>query len=161
VPRVTIVHRLKDRRLLNLKYVGWVLRDCGFHVTVVSLECLPLEAQLAVISNSSTLLGVHGAGMTLGHALPRDALVIELRTAPCTEEARGIPYQMRSHNEIIGAPRVAVMPNGTCPPPWKYNRRGYDAVVDIDAVLRAIYLKDPIASQDRARWPPLPPRPVG
>ncbi|KAG8467517.1 hypothetical protein KFE25_000833 [Diacronema lutheri] len=145
-PRVTIVHRLKNRRLLNIEYVAWVLRDTGFDVTVVSLECMPLEAQLAVVSNSSTLLGVHGAGLTLGHALPPDALVIELRSAPCTEEARGIPYQMRPRNAIIPAPAVAVMPNASCPPPWKYNRRDYDVVVDIAAVLRTIFDKDPVAS---------------
>mmetsp|Transcript_18878 Transcript_18878/g.47038 ORF Transcript_18878/g.47038 Transcript_18878/m.47038 type:complete len:479 (+) Transcript_18878:1817-3253(+) len=162
-PRVTVVHRLKNRRLLNIEYVAWILRDEGFHVTVVSLECLPLEAQLALVSNSSTLLGVHGAGMTLGHALPPDALVIELRTAPCTEEARGIPYQMRHHSRIIPAPAVAVMPNASCPPPWKYNKREYDAVVDIDAVLRTIYEKDPIAiasRRPRPWWMLGKPRPV-
>lgn len=153
IPRVTVVHRLKNRRLLNIAYVAWVLRDIGFHVTVVSLECMPLEAQLAVVSNSSTLLGVHGAGLTLGHALPPDSLVIELRSAPCTEEARGVPYQMRPRNRIIPAPAAAVMPNASCPPPWKYNRRDYDVVVDIEAVLRTVYEKDPIVARNRRRWP--------
>jgi hypothetical protein len=158
VPRVTVVHRLRNRRLTNIAYVAWALRDAGFAVTLVSLECMPLEPQLAVVSNSTTLLGVHGAGLTLGHALPPDALVLELRSAPCAEEARGVPYQMRAHSEIVPAPRVAVMPNGTCPPPWKYNSRHHDAVVDIDAVLRAIYAKDPVAKRQRGRWPKLPPR---
>jgi len=152
-PRVTVVHRLKGRLILNLGYLTDALRDEGFDVTVVALECMPLEAQLALVSNSSTLLGVHGAGLTLGHTLPPDALVIELRTSPCTEEARGVPYQMRRQNRIIPAPAVAVMPNASCPPPWKYNRREYDAVVDLDAVLRTIYEKDPIASRRvRPRW---------
>jgi len=146
-PRVTVVHRLANRKLLNVAYVGLMLRDAGMDVTIVALECMPLEAQIAVVSNSSTLLGVHGAGMTFGHALPSDALVIELRSGPCTEEARGIPYQMRPRNQIVPSPRVAVMPNGTCPPPWKYNSRAFDVVVDIDAVLRVIRKKDPIASR--------------
>lgn len=145
-PRVTIVHRLRNRRILNLGYLTDSLRDEGFAVTVVSLECMPLEAQLALVSNSSTLLGVHGAGLTLGHALPFDALVIELRTAPCTEEAHGVPYQMRKRNAIIPAPRAAVLPRGGCPPPWKVNNREKDAVVDIQAVIDTILAKDPIAS---------------
>jgi hypothetical protein len=149
VPRVTVVHRLKNRKLLNVQYVVRALREAGFHVTVVALECMPLEAQLTAVSNSSTLLGVHGAGLTLGHTLPQDALVIELRSAPCTEEARGVPYQMRRRNKIIPAPLDGVGPQVKCPPPWKYNSREYDAVVDIDAVMRTIWEKDPIAS----KWP--------
>lgn len=149
-PRVTIVHRLENRRILNLEYLSESLRDAGFDVTVVSLECMPLEAQLAVVSNSSTLLGVHGAGLTLGHALPLDALVLELRTAPCTEEAHGVPYQMRKRNQIIPAPRSAVQPRGSCePPPWKVNSRHKGAIVDIEAVLQAILRKDPVASSPR------------
>jgi hypothetical protein len=147
VPRVTVVHRLRNRKLVNVAYVVRALHEAGFHVTVVSLECMPLEAQLALVSNSSTLLGVHGAGLTLGHALPQDALVIELRSAPCTEEARGVPYQMRRRNKIIPAPLDAVGPQVKCPPPWKYNSREMDAVVDIAAVMRTIYEKDPIASK--------------
>jgi len=147
IPRVTVIHRLKNRKLLNIAYVVRALHDAQYAVTVVSLECMPLEAQLAVVSNSSTLLGVHGAGLTLGHALPQDALVIELRSAPCTEEARGVPYQMRRHNAIIPAPLDAVGPQVVCPPPWKYNSREMDAVVDIAAVLEAIRAKDPVASR--------------
>lgn len=147
VARVTVVHRLKNRKLLNVAYLVRALKDAGYLVTVVSLECMPLEAQLALVSNSSTLLGVHGAGLTLGHALPQDALVIELRSAPCTEEARGVPYQMRRRNEIIPAPLDAVGPQIKCPPPWKYNSREMDAVVDIAAVLRTIRAKDPVASR--------------
>ncbi|KAG8459517.1 hypothetical protein KFE25_012852 [Diacronema lutheri] len=151
-PRVTVVHRLKNRRIVNLGYLTDALRAEGFDVTVVSLECMPLEAQLAVVSNSSTLLGVHGAGLTLGHALPPDALVIELRTAPCTEEAHGVPYQMRRRNAIVPAPRAAVDPRGRCPPAWKVNNREKDAVVDIEAVLRTILAKDPIASSPASGW---------
>jgi hypothetical protein len=149
-PRVTVVHRLKNRKLVNVAFLVRALRDAAFDVTVVSLECMPLEAQLAVVSNSSTLLGVHGAGLTLGHALPQDALVLELRSAPCTEEARGVPYQMRRRNRIIAAPHDAVGPQVACPPPWKYNSREMDAVVDIGAVMSTIFAKDVIASS--AAW---------
>jgi hypothetical protein len=68
------------------------------------------------------------------------------------KQAHGVPYQMRRQNRIIPAPAVAVMPNASCPPPWKYNKREYGAVVDIDAVMRTIYEKDPIASQRARPW---------
>jgi len=136
-------------------------------VTIVSLECLPLEAQVAVVSNSSTLMGIHGAGLTLGHTLPEDALVLELRTGACTEEARGVPYQMRAAARIVPAPREAVMPTRACPPPWKYNTRERDGVADIAAILDAIYELDPVASKapawerNRTRWLDVTHRPGG
>lgn len=148
-PRVTIVHRLGNRRLANLQYLAMALRDHDMDATVVALECMPLEAQVVLVANSSTLLGVHGAGLTLGHVLPWDALVIELRSGPCTEEARGVPYQMRKRNKILPAVKAAVLPHKGCPQPWKYNSRAHDVVIDVAAVLATIHQLDPIASRRR------------
>jgi hypothetical protein len=160
-PRVLLVHRLKNRRILNAALLAWVLRDAGMDVTVVALECLPLEAQIAVATNCSTYVGVHGAGLTFGKLTPTDALLLELRTAPCDEVTNGNPYNMRFKHVILGAPRDASMPNGSCPAPWRVNRRDYEATADIAAVLREIRDKDPVASRGRARqgwWPALAPR---
>ncbi|KAG8467535.1 hypothetical protein KFE25_000851 [Diacronema lutheri] len=62
-PRVTIVHRLRNRRLLNVRYLAVLLRDAGYDVTVGGFECLPMHEQIAIAANSSTLIGVHGAGL--------------------------------------------------------------------------------------------------
>jgi hypothetical protein len=133
--------------MLNLGYLAEALRAAGHDVTVVALECMPIEAQLVVVANSSTLVGVHGAALGLGHALPHDALLIELRSAPCVEATHGGNFKMRRRYQLIPAPRNAVGPQLGCrPPPWRVNSRDVDAMVDVSAVLRAIRENDPIAS---------------
>lgn len=142
-PRITIITR-RTRRLLNAQYLADALAASGLHVTLVSFECLPMAAQIAVAANSSTIIGVHGAGLTMGVALAPDAAVVELRTAPCAETDRYDIYNTTKQFRILPGLRAAVGPQVPCPPPWKLNAREKDAVADISAVARAIADLDPV-----------------
>ncbi|KAJ1637171.1 hypothetical protein T492DRAFT_901142, partial [Pavlovales sp. CCMP2436] len=59
--RVLIIHRLNQRRLVNLPFLAYELLRAGAHVTIAAFECLELTVQIALVSRASTLIGAHGA----------------------------------------------------------------------------------------------------
>lgn len=145
-PRITVVHRLKTRRIANLGFLTAALKALGADVTVASFECVPIEVQLALVSNSSTLIGVHGAGLALGKFLPHDGAILELRSAPCATADRS-SMRFRSRYRVLGAPRAATVPRAECPL-WKA-KASFDAVVDVEAVLGAVNSLDAIVGAQR------------
>lgn len=165
-PAITIIHRLRTRRLLNLDHLLRALRrvDLG-DVTVVALECLRLEQQVAIATESSSLVGVHGAGMMLAKFLPRDGAQIELRSAPCTNRDHNFQKRRPSFavvpapwNSVLEGPVAGQRRRDDRPPRspddvgrntslrcplWRANDPS-DVVVDIPAVIATIERLDPV-----------------
>ena len=94
-PRIVIIERLNSRRILNLGFVEKVLRQRGWGVTTVHLECLTVTEQFRAIRNATTLLGAHGAGLSWGRFLPTNATLIQLVGFPCAYESHS---NMHVHN---------------------------------------------------------------
>ncbi|KAG8465814.1 hypothetical protein KFE25_005384 [Diacronema lutheri] len=146
-PRITVIQRLgMSRSIANVGYLVATLHVLGAHVTVVALECLCIAEQIAIVANSSTLIGAHGAGLGHGNALPDDAAVIELRASPCNATLRRTPMNFRPRHAIVGAPRVATVIGANCSRhdgPWAPNAKAL-VIADIDAIVRAVARLDPI-----------------
>ncbi|KAG8466224.1 hypothetical protein KFE25_001980 [Diacronema lutheri] len=151
--RVLIVNRLSSRTLVNLPYLAHALVRAGAHVTVAAFECLELVAQIALVSRASTLIGAHGAALSLGRFLPDDGAIVELRSAPCIEDDLSW-MGFRSRFAVLGAPARATVSDLPCPL-WRA-KTGMPFVVDIIAVLGAVRALDRVACRHArcARAPP-------
>jgi hypothetical protein len=140
--RVLIIHRLSSRRLVNLPYLAYALLRAGMDVTIAAFECLELKEQIALVSRASTLVGAHGAALSLGRFLPDDGAIIELRSSPCVEDDQSW-MGFRSRFAVIGAPPDATVPDIPCPL-WRA-KTGMPFVVGIVDVIHAVRVLDRVA----------------
>lgn len=78
--RVTVIDRRgRTRRLTNIpEIVATINSDPEFHATPVALETLPIRDQLALMTNTDVLMGMHGNGITWLQFLAPGSVVIEL-----------------------------------------------------------------------------------
>ena len=77
--RLTLIDRRgRTRRLTNIPQLVEIARGKGFKAQSVALETLPIREQLALITSSDVLMGMHGNGMTWLQFLPPGSAVVEL-----------------------------------------------------------------------------------
>lgn len=78
--RVTMIDRRgRTRRLSNVPaIVDLINADPAFTAQAVALETLPIREQLALMTNTDVLMGMHGNGITWLQFLPAGGVVVEL-----------------------------------------------------------------------------------
>lgn len=166
---VTIIQRLRSRKILNLDYLVKALKKQKWAVNVVNFECMNIHAQFIAVQNSTTLIGTHGAGLSWSRWLHRDAAEIQLIGFPCAFEARSrMDYAQKYsiHHADIHATTLEInqtVLDHLCEIRKKpiheldvndkalraatdYDVRNYDTVVDIPALVNSIKNLDPTYS---------------
>ena len=88
VPRITVIQRLRTRRIFNLDYIVLAMRKRGWEVRVVNLEDFSVTDQYLIMQNTTTLIAYHGAGLAWARVLPRHAAEIQVIGLPCSIEPR-------------------------------------------------------------------------
>ena len=104
VPQITIIQRQNTRRILNLDYVVVAFKKRGWHVTVAHLEELSVTEQFLMMQNTTTLIGVHGAGLAWARLLPSEAAEIQVIGLPCSLESP-------SKQNFVSAKRYRILPS--------------------------------------------------
>ena len=79
-PRVTIIDRKTDRKILNFDTVVSELKRLhpNLEVQTAYLEELSMKEQIDVLRKTTLLIGMHGSGIGNIIFLPKDAAVIEV-----------------------------------------------------------------------------------
>eukprot|EP00164_Ancoracysta_twista_P010836 GFYU01016485.1.p1 GENE.GFYU01016485.1~~GFYU01016485.1.p1 ORF type:complete len:490 (-),score=136.94 GFYU01016485.1:51-1520(-) len=77
-PKVTILNRRKNRKILNDKDVLKVFTNKGLNAEIVYTEDLSLDQQMKVFGSTTILVGMHGAGFINMIYLPPKASIIHL-----------------------------------------------------------------------------------
>ncbi|KAL6627542.1 hypothetical protein ACP70R_031268 [Stipagrostis hirtigluma subsp. patula] len=78
-PRLLLIHRGHNRRLLNEEEVARAAEAAGFEAVVAELRGdTPEREQARLVNSFDVLVGVHGAGMTNTLFLPPGAVVIQV-----------------------------------------------------------------------------------
>lgn len=163
---VTIIQRLRNRKILNLDFVVKALRKRGWAVNIVNFECMTISNQFVAIQNSTTLIGTHGAGLSWARWLHRDAAEIQLIGFPCAFESHSRMNYVKRYSiehadihaigsevnqtradhlcEIRGKPdRLLSESDKELKAATNYDIRRYDTVIDIPALVGTIEKLDP------------------
>ena len=81
--RVVIIQRRRSRIILNAKLIMRSLTYLGISNSLVYLEDHTVEEQFVIMQNATTLIGVHGAGLSWARFLHPRSAVIQLSPYPC------------------------------------------------------------------------------
>lgn len=161
---VTIINRLKSRKILNLGFVRAAIEEKGWLVNVLELECMSIPEQFKAIQNTTTLVGYHGAGLSWARYIHPQAAEIQLVGYSCNFESHS-SMKFTSKYSILHSDLRAIgeNTNQSEADKWcevlllknksasdeeflnRHNRdvRQYDTVVDIPELIRTIDFLDP------------------
>ena len=97
-PSITIINRAKIRQIENLQQILKAIRARGWDVRNVRLECLSMDEQMRIMTNTTTLIGYHGAGLAWSRMLPLHAATIQVHGLPCLSVNEKSDFQNKMFN---------------------------------------------------------------
>jgi len=156
-PRVGIIQRI-NRKIINHEQIEIALRDRGFDVHTLNFNSsTPIKEQLTKVANLTSLVGYHGAGLSLGRVLAPSAAILEVQGFPCTVKQRSrmdftsrfamipsIPNSLRDDTSKQTLEKFCL--EKTNIPGMSNDVRKHDAIVDIHLLIQKICELDPVFS---------------
>ena len=77
-----------------MQHIVKAMRDQGWNVRTVRLECFSIDEQFQVMANTTTLIGYHGTGLAWNRMLPLHAASIQVHGLPCVSDINGLTSKM-------------------------------------------------------------------
>ena len=170
---IVINLRKKNRRILNIDEVKVALLARNWSVKVVEFESMSIDEQFLAVQDATTYIGSHGAGLRWGQFIHKQAAIMQLVGFPCSIELQskmGVRPRyavIRSLHESIKTKADAERAERWCKiatehqiglksasplreedaallSEWKVDVRLYDVNADVDMLVRAVEMLDPV-----------------
>jgi len=160
-PRVAFIRREINRNILNhdaamkaLTSLGWMVHELNFNSSV------PFRDQLLGVQNITTLIGYHGAGLSLARVMHPLAAEIQVQGYPCPIEAHS-SMKFRRAYAIMPSVKNTLRDDATNNLADRFcagegvsaispDVRDLDAVIDIHLLIDILRANDPVLSQNHS-----------